>query len=114
MTNNKVTDKTMRLSELRPCDYCGGALTGKDGRCPVFHVVDRRLATIDPREANQVLGLTQYFQGALGLAEIMGPLSDPVKVSYVNETALVCNDCAIAKLPSAPEQNEADSATGEH
>lgn len=103
MPRDNATNKTMKLSELRPCDYCGGPLTGKDKRCPVFHVIDRRLATIDPVEANQVLGMTQYFQGALGLAEIMGP-ADPVKVSYVTETALVCNDCAIARLPSAPEQ----------
>lgn len=109
MAQDEIIAKTMRLSELRPCDYCGGKLTGKDGHCPIFHVVDRRLATIDPGQANQILGMTQVFEGALRLAEIMGP-SDPVKVSYVNETALVCNDCAIVKLPSAPDVEQVDKA----
>jgi len=64
----------MKLSDLRPCDNCGGNIS------PTFYVVRTTLAIITPA-ANQVLGLHQYLGGkSLALAEVMAPEPDCVKV----------------------------------
>ena len=54
----------MKLSQIRPCDNCGGPIV------PIFNVVSITPAVISPRAANQVLGMSQFFQGSLALAEV--------------------------------------------
>ena len=65
----------MKLSELRPCDKCGGIVA------PQFYIVRTSLAIINPQSANATLGLTQMFGGHLALAEAMSPDADAVKIA---------------------------------
>lgn len=91
----------MKLSEIHPCDNCGGKLG------PVFYVLRFSSAVVNAREANEVLGLTQYFGGALGLAEVMAPRDEVVHVAMDDDDpeirslmieAIICNDCYTSKL----------------
>ena len=84
----------MKLSELRPCDNCGGQIS------PVFNLVTCDIGAVNPVEARTNLGLTQMFGGALGLAEVMSPTPDCVKLaSDKPETAplrrrlFLCMEC---------------------
>lgn len=90
----------MKLSELRPCDNCGGKIA------PTFYVVRVSLALFDPRATNTQLGLVQMFggagNGALALAEIMGPTPDVVQIAGDKKKELrtelfICQDCALMK-----------------
>lgn len=88
----------MKLSDLRPCDNCGGPL-----KLGIFYVVRASLAIVRPQAANQVLGLAQVFQGSLGLAEVMAPEADCVKIAGYDEPCLwneiiVCQDCFMSDL----------------
>lgn len=76
----------MKLSELKPCPLCGGKIS------PVFYTVKVQQMMLDTRAANQVLGLTQIFGGALGLAEAMAPVDD-VTIKLQEEETAVCQDC---------------------
>jgi len=69
----------MKLSELRPCDVCGGKLA------PNFYVLRMSIALISSTPTNQVLGLAQYFRGNLGLAEVFAPESDQAVVVAMDE-----------------------------
>lgn len=83
----------MKLSELRPCDSCDKPIA------PLFYVIRISQAMVMPT-ANQVLGLTQYFNGNLALAETMAPADDVVKV-FADEAKelqyelLLCTDCVM-------------------
>lgn len=89
----------MKLSELRPCDCCGGPLTGG-----IFHILRQSMAIVSPKAANQVLGMTQYFGGLqhIGLAEMMSP--DPEAVKILGDEKqhggewleiFVCQECSL-------------------
>lgn len=69
----------MKLSDLRPCDACGGKVA------PVFYLVRFSVVAFNPQSVNEVLGLTQYFQGALGLAEVFAP--DPEVATVAMDSA---------------------------
>jgi len=91
----------MKLSELRPCDSCNGPLTGKNAmRSMTWYVVRVSQAMLNPRAANEVLGMTQYFQGALGMAEIMTPRPDEAvmilgdKEPQLMTELFLCLECA--------------------
>lgn len=84
----------MKLSEIRPCDNCGGPIT------PHFYVVRMSIALFNPKATNQVLGMAQYFGGHLALAELFSPHEDVVTVAMdekehkVLQTELfLCQDC---------------------
>lgn len=84
----------MRLSELRPCDKCGGLIA------PLFTVVRVSQAMINERAARGVLGLTTMFNGALGLAEAMAPEPEAVMVfgdkdGRLMTEILLCQECAL-------------------
>lgn len=88
----------MKLSNLRPCDNCGGAFKGG-----IFNVVRTSLAFVSPKAANQVLGLSQVFGGALALAEVMSPEPNAVKIGMDEDKALMteillCQECFISEL----------------
>lgn len=82
----------MKLSELRPCDCCGGKIA------PNFYVVRGSLAVFSPHAANATLGLATMFGGALALAEAMSPDSEVVKIAGEFDKALwneifLCQSC---------------------
>lgn len=82
----------MKLSEIRPCDNCGGKIV------PMFYVVRFSVAMFAPRATNEMLGLTQMFGGSLQLAEVMGADPEAVKIAGDEEPALwtdllICQDC---------------------
>jgi len=83
----------MKLSELRPCDCCGGKLI------PMFHIIEVRTALFDSRAGRQTGGLLEYFgglnnPGALAIAECMSPDADVVKVpSELKVELILCNKC---------------------
>ncbi len=85
----------MKLSELRPCDNCGGQIA------PMFYLVRISHAMIDAKVANEVLGLTQMFQGHLHLAEVMGARPDDA-VMILGEKdpdmwteLILCQNCSL-------------------
>jgi hypothetical protein len=89
----------MKLSELRPCDQCGGKLA------PSFYVLRLSIALISPTATNQVLGLAQYFQGNLGLAEVFAPNDNAVAVAMdekehtgLMQEFFVCTTCYMAPI----------------
>lgn len=76
----------MKLSELKPCDKCGGKIA------PVFYVVNMQQVMIDAVAANRTLALNQMFGGALGLAENMSP-DDSVTQVLNQKRAIICQEC---------------------
>lgn len=74
----------MKLTNLRPCDNCGGEIS------PHFYIVRTSLAFISQKATNQVLGLNQMFGGdALGLAEVMAPDAEAVKIAGDEDSKLM-------------------------
>lgn len=85
----------MKLSEIRPCDNCGGKIA------PLFYVLRISQAMFMP-STNEVLGLTQCFRGALALAEAMAPEPEVVMVLGDEDKALqtelfICQECLTMK-----------------
>lgn len=88
----------MKLSELRPCDQCGGKVT------PIFYRVVVEQHLLDAGAVNEVLGLRQMFSGSLRMAEAMASRPDATKVlTPATETLLLCQDCGISALGQAIE-----------
>ncbi len=86
----------LKLSELHPCSACDGPLGG------IFYILESNMAIINAQEANQVLGLTQMFKGALGLAETMASEDKPVKTeSELKNRLLLCNKCYVQPITIA-------------
>lgn len=82
----------MKLSNLRPCDNCGGKIA------PLFYVVRTSIAVINPDAANETLGLTQMFRGSLSLAEAFSSKPDAVKIGGDENKELMseiflCQNC---------------------
>lgn len=85
----------MKVSELRPCDKCGGKIY------PAFHVVRTSLALIKPQAVNQFMGMHQFFGGRApaALVENFSPESaDAVIVAGDDDPVLmneffICSDC---------------------
>lgn len=61
----------MKVSELRPCDSCGGPIA------PMFYVLRACLALIKPDAVNQFLGMHRFFDGkaSAALVENFAPAS---------------------------------------
>lgn len=86
----------MKLSEMRPCAVCGGKLT------PFWYVARISQAMLNPRAANETLGLMQMFGGNLALAEVMGSRPDCVMIMGDAEPSLmtelhICQECFLMK-----------------
>jgi len=82
-------ERTLKLSEIRPCDSCGGAIA------PIFRVVQIKMGVFNPEQVNAVLGLNTIFGGALGLAGVMAP-GDPVHICEEPDGLIelfLCNTC---------------------
>lgn len=90
----------MKLSDLRPCDNCGGAIA------PIFNIVKTSIAVINTGSANKTLGLAQYFgegSAGLALAEVMGDQSDAVKIGSEHAKELeteifLCQECHMTEI----------------
>ena len=87
----------MKLSQIRPCDYCGGKIA------PQFYVVRGSLAIFNPIAANATLWLTTMFGGALSLAEAMSPDSEVVKIAGEFDKSLwseffLCQKCYMGEV----------------
>lgn len=96
----------MKLSELRPCDSCNGPLIGKGPTAnPLWYVVRVTQAVVS-QKANQVMGLAQYFNGDLGLAEVMAPEPDKAVLVLGDENKelltelFLCMECAVTPRKS--------------
>lgn len=87
----------MRLTDLKPCAYCNGPL--RKGMVAQWYVVTSTIALINPRAANETLGMTQFFQGSYALGEIFSPhADDAVIIAGEKDPALltkihICMDC---------------------
>lgn len=103
----------MKLSEVRPCDCCGGKIA------PNFYVVRGSLAVFSPQAANATLGLTQMFGGALALAEAMSPDPEVVKIAGEFDKSLwhelfLCQSCYMGDVNIALlNDKRGDAAHGE-
>jgi hypothetical protein len=107
----------MNLSDLRPCDKCGGKLY------PNFYVIRASLAIFKPSATNQALGMLQFMGGNLGLAE-MFTAEEPVTVAmdqkkgdgYMMNEIFLCQNCLIHPINLAEiierRQEKLDSQGG--
>ncbi len=86
-----------------------------------FHLVKHSIVAVNAQKANQVLGLTQFFQGHIGLAEVMAPEVDVATIAGEFNKALwseffLCQECyyskglCIAELMQDRIDNEATKA----
>jgi hypothetical protein len=107
---------SVKLSELRPCDKCGGKIA------PIFYVVRFSIAVFDQRKMNTNLGLTQMFQGSVRLAEVFSPdpevgvvAMDSQATKLLMTELFICNDCYSADLNLGvlAEKREAASAVSD-
>lgn len=96
----------MKLTDLRPCDQCGGPV-GQH-----FYVLDVSQAMVSPRAANEVLGTAMILggiqnPGALAIAEVMAPRADEAVMVFgekdlaLNTRLLVCQDCVFGSIELA-------------
>lgn len=87
----------MKLSQLRPCDACGGKIA------PIFYVVRISQAIMNGQAINENLGLAAFFGGGaagFGLAQAMGTDKDVAVVAGDKEPSLmtelfICQSCMI-------------------
>jgi hypothetical protein len=87
----------VKLSDLKPCACCNRPLC----KPPLssWYVIRISQAMVNPRAANEVLGLTQVLQGALAIAEAFAPdAGNAVTILGDKEPALmreihICLDC---------------------
>lgn len=91
----------MKLSELRPCDGCKGAIA------PMFFVVKATQVCIDPRAVDTTMGLSRMFGGALGLAEVMTSHPDATKEIAVLPEVFLCTSCFIDQCRTTCEKWDA-------
>lgn len=82
----------MKLSELRPCDHCGGPVI------PIFYVVKASIAVFNANATNENLGLMRMLGGSLSLAEVMSSEPEAVKIGGEEDKQLwteiiLCQNC---------------------
>lgn len=85
----------MKLTELRPCDKCGGQLT------PTWYVIRLSQCMLDAKATNETLGLSQMFGGNIALAEVMGSCAEEAVIILGDRMPsmwtelLVCQSCVL-------------------
>lgn len=108
----KIETSGIKLSEIRPCDFCGGQIA------PIFRILDIKMAVFNGRNVNSVLGTARILGGSLGLAEVMAPGADsPVEVCEdheLNDRLFACQMCMCHPLDVARalEKRNAAAARG--
>lgn len=116
--NEKVRTSGMKLSELRPCSFCGGKIA------PLFYVLEMKFALVGAGAANRVFGLAAILGGlsaqALRIAEAMSPDADTAVVVSeepgTNHKLFLCQNCfmdgpidlarAVERLRESEEKGE--------
>jgi hypothetical protein len=86
---------TMKVSDLRPCDKCGGKIA------PLFYRVRFTQALINPDAVNQFVGMHRFFGGkaSAALVENFAPASTDAVLFFGDKDRslevelLICNDC---------------------
>ena len=89
MSEARPQTSNRKLSQIRPCDFCGGKIA------PIFFVVQVKHAAFNARACNQTLALAQGFGLGLGIAEAMGARADEAVVVLEEGCTelFVCNNC---------------------
>lgn len=87
----------MKLSELRPCDFCGGPV----GLC--FRFIEVRVAVVRPDAARQVMGLSVAHGFPIGLAEEFAPEADRAVAhsEELTDKLFCCTECYCKPLDIA-------------
>ena len=95
----------MKLSELTPCVRCRGPLP------PIWQTVRVSITMLDRQATNQTLGLAQFFQGNLALAEAMGCSSGQEIVEAPSPATFhLCQQCFLMHSINLAECAEAAPA----
>jgi len=86
----------MKLTEIRPCDSCGGKIA------PQFYVLRLSLAMFKPSAVNSTMGIAQ-ITGSLAIAETLSPDPEVVTVMGDEDKRLwmelyLCPDCCMKDL----------------
>lgn len=89
----------MKLSQLKPCSSCKGALL------PFFYVVRFSIVMANQKALNSTLGLVQHFGGtaeAIVVAETMSPDAEVFSVLGDKDKSLmtelfICQECFLHK-----------------
>lgn len=100
--SDKVRTSGMRLSDLRPCSFCGGKIA------PLFYLLEMKFAVVGAG-ANRVLGLTAVLGGlsaqSLRVAEAMSPDTDTAIVVSeepgTNHKFFLCQECSMKPIDLA-------------
>jgi hypothetical protein len=102
----------MKLSELRPCDVCGGGLLQKPGgpRMATFYVL--RISQAMPMPAaDRVVAMSRLLGDSLQLGEVMADVDadDAIRVfgdkdRRLMSELLVCFDCMPTPVLGAMER----------
>lgn len=90
----------MKLSELRPCDACGGKLSLTFFRVTVEHHV------INPGEVRKRAAMDVMFPGAPALAAVMHGDQDDATQPATTSTMILCTDCLCKSGPVAATWGE--------
>ena len=95
----------MKAHEIKPCVVCGGHPFKAFGRSITFHAITFDRAMLDGRAARATVGLAVHFGDAAGLANLLSPDPEVVKVHpELRTTAVVCEECmATASLAAVWE-----------
>jgi hypothetical protein len=88
----------VKLSELKPCANCAGAIA------PTFYLVEFSQAIISGQAAREVLGVASILGGlhALPVAEAMAPRPDDAVLVFGDKDAslktrlLICQECFLS------------------
>jgi hypothetical protein len=77
----EMKTEDLAAKDLRPCSFCGGPIV------PIFYCIDVRMAVVNAQNANQLLGMNQFFGGkpeTMKIAEVFTPGADRL--------AAICDD----------------------
>lgn len=107
-----------KLTELRPCDNCGGPVRS------MFHVIRTSMATVNVQAVNEFFGMHQFFGGkaSVALVENFAPAAadaitvamDKPEFQELMTELVICHGCFCDKpldLPMLIERiNERDKS----
>jgi hypothetical protein len=112
----------MKLSELRPCDNCGGRIIGAERR--FFFVVRVSQAMVNEKAMRSTGGLLQMFggiqnPGALSVAEVFSPDDEVVRIlsdemPEAQTELILCMECLgkEVNLMALVEHRQIEEASG--
>lgn len=103
--------KDVDQANVKPCAYCGGPLSGKDGRNLNVYRVTIDSLIIDPGAMRSLGGLTMML-GNERLASVFNP--DPKLLKcFGTDAAVICFDCYCTKSAAAVAEAAIERAKAE-